>query len=253
MKTISIVKKDFNSVLITVDGVSSKLTVMSFNTYAGVGDVCCLCISSANKKYELNLDPSVDTITIGETLFDGTGAELAAAIDTHMEQDLSVSQVVIYQRKTILTHAQILTLNTTPVILVPAPGEGKLLVLQKAIWSKTEHTTSYTGWGQADVILIAYEGGQIDASHGAYDMNALPGQGYSALGALLGNISGLENSSWVDYPTGISTDELINLPVIDKNGAGKNKAFVTYCSPTITGGHADNTIEVTVFYSIVDL
>lgn len=254
MKTVSLLKKDFNSLIVTVDGTITPLVIVNANVYISADEIVTLSISSPDKKFELNLDASEDDITISGSAFEGTAAELKTAIESDISSGLVSSQVVIYQRKTILTHAQILALSETPVELVPAPGEGKLLVLQKAIWAKKEHTAPYAGWSQGDVILIIYQGGEIDASHGAYDMNAIPGSGYSALGALLANLSGLENSTWVDYPASISNDELVNLPLIDKNGVGENKAFMAiHYSSTLTGGHADNTIEVTVFYSIVDL
>lgn len=247
MKTISIVKKDFNSVVITVDGVESKLTVMSFNTYAGVGDVCCLCISSANKKYELNLDPSVDAITIGETLFDGTGAQLAAALDDHLDQDLSVSQVVIYQRKTILTDAQIKALPTTFIEVVPAAGEGKMVLLHNALIRSNQTAGVYTNVDTNTNMFIAFSdeaGGWQDHASNPFIFLSASSDRFAILSSPISAYTIAPNSDIMPpYIAQSFTNSFNNVGlvlVIDNAG-------------DLTGGNAANTLEVTVFYSIVDL
>lgn len=55
-----------------------------------------------------------------------------------------------------LSSADILALNTTPKELLPAPGVGKVLILDQIVYSYTYGTTQYTGGG---IIRPVWRGG----------------------------------------------------------------------------------------------
>jgi hypothetical protein len=161
-------------------------------------------------------------------------------------------QIPIFKRKTILTDAQIKALPTTPVELVPAPGAGKILIFQGAVYHKKAMAAAYTGIQPYDGIYIA-----------------------------IGTSQGVEGGFWDDPDSSLadftellgtspSTDYFYHsLPLISMVGNyqrarqisfdnnGVNQPFRLIWggggSDPLTGGDASNTMEVTVFYSIVDL
>lgn len=64
----------------------------------------------------------------------------------------------VAERRTVtLTTAQVLALNTTPVVLVPAPGTGKSISIDEVVFkAPAAGTTAYTG---ANAIEIRYTDG----------------------------------------------------------------------------------------------
>lgn len=153
--------------------------------------------------------------------------------------------VTVYQRKTTLTDAQIKALPTTPVELVPAPGADKLLAISKiAVGRLNDSGGIYTNLDDtaASFFTVAFgEGYDDDASYNFLNLDSMIGNDLSTFGS--GSVL-----IWHSY--NIESFQRV-LPVVINKGlfchVGNNGLG------DFTGGHASNTLEVTVFYSIVDL
>lgn len=142
-----------------------------------------------------------------------------------------------------LTNAQILTLPSTPVELVAAPGTGKALIFFGAFF-ETTYATDYSNvhadsrgviananWGRDHSTLIK--------TNGLFTVTS--GIGFLPPVAIQDTLAG-----WESYLLGINgmgskTDTGFFLHV-DNAGNGD-----------FTGGNAANTLEITIFYYIVDL
>lgn len=165
-------------------------------------------------------------------------------------------EVVVYQLKTVLTDAQIKALPTTPVQLVPAPGAGKILIFHSAVVSKPAFTTPYGNTADFDGIYI----GLVDSGVDRGWWKDSSSNGLDDLGQLLGSA---DNSARIFYDgvatdiAGTALDSIFQRArTISFNGNGINQPLNILgqtSNGNFTGGHASNTLEVTVFYSIVDL
>lgn len=148
------------------------------------------------------------------------------------------SVVTVYQLKTTLTDAQIKALPTTPVELVPAPGVGKELTIHQATFNLNlvGAYTIETG-KEVDLVLVSED-------FGIEFTNYLPLQ-VGSVGRFRANTTILtqSNGGW-GYQQFSVSDALNNQSVV----------LTGYYNGTpIAGGDPSNTLEVTVFYSIVDL
>lgn len=156
--------------------------------------------------------------------------------------------IAIKSRKTILTDAQIKSLSDGQITLVPPPGEGKILVFNGAIWNKKPFIAGYDGFLNMDAITIYYDTIENNLDEGLFTDDYY---NISSLGELLGNPDPV---IFYDKPyTKVLQEGYLQL--IRMTGA-ENKALVTGSynfGSAWTGGHSDNTIEVTVYYSVVSL
>lgn len=203
--------------------------------------------------YSCLINPAVDTITINGTPFSGTAAALKTAIrDGILTLAPGVTAVTVYQRKTILTDAQIKALPTTPVELVPAPGDGMFLFVHNIVVKKQALVANYTNMSQYDQIYVQYGSDGTVISYGFNWDNDRP---VTDLLQLLTNDQGgnrifrLPLKNTIQAPAGA-------MEVIGAEGTWLNRAVHMLAYSTLgnwTGGDPANTIEITVFYSIVDL
>lgn len=126
------------------------------------------------------------------------------------------------ERRTLINHTQALALRATPVTLVPAPGAGKAIVIDRVTLVFDVTTTGYTE--SAANIAIEYSGGS--------------------------DILTIETTGFIDQATDqvrvASPAEALATPVANEavqalnNGAGE-----------WTGGNAANTLSINVEYHIV--
>jgi hypothetical protein len=153
-------------------------------------------------------------------------------------------QLQIFQRQTILTDAEIKALPTTPIVLVPAPGVGKAI-----------HAPVVSGFGSC---ILRFS---RTADYTNLDTSAKPtfkiGVGdngdteYGSNGdmALL-----ITTGGWVltNYDLfGLQSGPLLNLA--DWENQPLYFSLYNAALGNLTGGHVDNSLSVTVTYSIVDV
>jgi hypothetical protein len=149
-------------------------------------------------------------------------------------------QIPIFKSKVILTDSQIKGLTTSDghVILVPAPGAGKSVHIYKAIL-----VTKFT----AGVYVAA-------------EIAAGPFLGMQTAPASVVKLTKDADCTWLfenaveDGLAELVTNDLLS----DNKSSFENRPVVVYIQPAggvdeLSGGNAANTLEVTVFYSIVDL
>jgi hypothetical protein len=201
------------------------------------------------------VDADTDTITINGDAFSGTAAELKE----QLEEDIfsgagsSATEVVMYQLKTVLTHAQILGLATgTSVELVPAQGAGKLIYYHGATVRRPAFTAPYV-ISEFDKLYIEYtgSGGWVDQVFN-YDTGTSPT--VNSLNFLLASNTGSDrvyfnNQNVESHPEYGS----VPTPILVADATNVGLSLRAEPIDTWSGGHADNTLEVTVFYSVVDL
>lgn len=165
------------------------------------------------------------------------GALVVATDGDHIETDTTLAK--IYQKTTTLTDAQIKTLPTTPVELVPAPGASKRLafffgVAVSSVVANYDLPASIFWWviagsadGNDEVSNVI--GGET-ATVGNKKVGFTPKVGAGG-GAFLGQMLG-------------SDINLPNTPLVFFDQSGE---------ADYTGGNAANTLKVTVWYAILDV
>lgn len=181
-----------------------------------------------------------DTIQIGGVGLTGTFKDKLETLKDevfYLERAAGeATTVAVLELKTTLTHAQILDMDATPIQVVPAPGANKILYYHGgAIVTKFTGTAygNINGSGSGPYIV---EEQQLNA------LNANP----DALWVLEVN----DGPTYVDLPPAA---------VQRGNYASTfiNKAFLVRAENAgggpFTGGDSSNTMEVTVYYSIIDL
>lgn len=163
-------------------------------------------------------------------------------------------EVVVYKLKTILSDAQIKTLPAIPVELVPPPGDGKFIVFHNAIFYKPAFTANYGNISDNGSINVGYLGGtSVDVGFWT-DISA----SVEAVSSLLVNNASWGNTATFQDGPSVAVIGSYYLPMTLRSGNNLiiNRSLNLFCynaDGDFTGGHVDNTIEVTVFYSIVDL
>lgn len=131
----------------------------------------------------------------------------------------------VYKRDIQLTNAQIKTLRATPVELIPTPGNSKVVVAFEAIILKETSKGAYTTGGGNNQLGFDYSSGGtfFTITGGAHDLTSA---GRKLIGSkLLGD------------ETVLRPNESIRLVYVG--------------NAELTGGHADNTLSIRIYYSIV--
>lgn len=176
------------------------------------------------------------------------GMSRGAAIAIAEQEAAASSAVVVYQQTITLTDAQIKALPTTPVEVVAAPGENRVLIPVSAMavseFSANDYTnvdaeaTMSLGWGNTVASTRAHigNGTWFDAWGG-------PGQG-RVFGFILAPTLAIRDTAIISE-TG--RQDIIDEPLtlIVNNGEPGDGNF--------TGGNVANTLQVTVLYMVVDL
>ncbi len=167
-----------------------------------------------------------------QELTQGDGIEID---DSDPANPVISAVVTVYQRKTILTDAQIKALPTTPIELVPAPGAGKTYIFHRAL------------------IVSKFTGGAYTTE----DTDPGPFIGMPGAGDIKLALSENPDAMWLftDNSEEGQADILPSAMRSNYVSEYENKPLILYTQTAInlTGGNAANTLEVTVFYSIVDL
>jgi len=162
-----------------------------------------------------------------------TANQLAAGIQT------------VYSASVTLTDAQIKALPITPVEIVPAQGAGTYIKCQSAIWEWNTEAGEYTNVLTPCYGLIAYNDAALPGASAVYDetFQGFMGSADYAIFELGPNFevdNGAPQSLWQTPATVINK----GLVATFVNGAPV-EAF--------TGGHADNFLKITVFYSVIPI
>jgi hypothetical protein len=200
--------------------------------------------------YSLKL---ADSITIDGVAFSGTLSQLKTSVQSVMPTSGGTPSVVtVYQLKTVLTDAQIKALPTTPIDVVPAPGAGKVVlptffyIIRKGLAYDNIDPDGYmyldTDMGYYGTLIANRSDESLVGLDHLLNYDAgLPGSG------MFGTLHNGKFSA--RYNTLIPTETFV-LECFE------NKAIRLSISSGIgdlTGGDSANSMEVTVFYSIVDV
>lgn len=154
----------------------------------------------------------------------------------------------ILSSKTTLTDAQIKALPTTPVALVPAPDEGKMILFHRASLL-FKRTADYTNIGNRSFLYINASdqlGGGVSqklSDYNRFEITNFLAYGADAI-ALLPAAAGTPDG-FLSYDTFYFIGTGLYLMFQNEGDEG--------AVGDLTGGDPANTLEVTVFYSIVDL
>lgn len=165
------------------------------------------------------------------------------------ETDAGENLALLEQRTVTLTDAQIKALPTTPVQIVAAPGDGRVLIFHSAVlvsnWSDANKYTNIAGSGVRE--LAVYYGAEFEnaSTKNPSVLNAF----FFGVPATMARLKPYSPSD---------TDLMVmSLVHVDAAESMYNQPFNLYCyngaSGNFTGGDAANTLKVTVFYTVFDL
>jgi len=164
------------------------------------------------------------------------------------EAPLAAAPVILRQATVILTDAQIKALPTTPVVVIPAPGVGRVAMAwacagYSQVFLHFRRTASYTNINTAATFEWYVNVHDAQAFYGnADDLNKFLGSMWYSTDVL-----------WTGNPLQVSNvggqlNEVTNYENratflwIDNQGAG-----------VLTGGHAANTLTIALTYLVLDL
>lgn len=128
------------------------------------------------------------------------------------------------QTDVIISSAQILAMNVTPITLIPAPGAGKAIILNKLVSMLDYNTIAYASVGGADDITIRYTNGA---------------------GAVIGTI---ETTGFLDQT---ADTYAVLQPAAGSTILPANAPLVAFLGGAVTTGNSP--VVVRLFYDIVDL
>lgn len=126
-----------------------------------------------------------------------------------------------------ITSAQILTLNTVPVTIIPAPAAGQAIVLDKLVIEMVRTATAYTGGGVVGPIYAGTVGTSLTA-------NTMAAADVTTGGA--GTVTRLLVASAVAGGLGITSATAVQLYAATANfaaGTGTMKVFAQYSIVTL--------------------
>jgi hypothetical protein len=127
---------------------------------------------------------------------------------------------------------------------VPAPGAGKILLLHQACLVFKFDAAGYTNAHADHYLMLAYGDWDVDASSATkLFTNGLDTRGAFVIPSVHSDASFASTTNI--FSDSSTTSVFVNAPLKLIADNSSNGDF--------TGGNAANTLEVTVFYSIVDL
>jgi len=135
--------------------------------------------------------------------------------------------------------AQIKALPTTPVELVPTPGVGKQLAFFGAMIRANATAGAYT-ISEEPYISIQTDNNEVDVSN------------YFELAPMLSG--GLESSVWAFHYVFAGSGDFDGV-FLNQGGTAENEGYVLVGQSGVnfTDGNVANTMQVTVFYAVVDV
>lgn len=141
---------------------------------------------------------------------------------------------LIFSKKTVITDAQIKSLGASPIEIIPSPGLGKQIFVQGAVYNLNTMAGAYAGTGNFELVISTEDQAIEFTNYVRLDKNASTFTAH--VSPLVQTIDGFGNQQFV------SSGSIQNLGVV----------LAGYYPEALTGGNAANTLEVTVFYSIID-
>jgi len=254
MKTFNLSKKDYNTISVVIDGLEKILSFSAFRVDQGL-DTCTLGLTCIGFGFsvEISID---DEITIAGNVFSGTLSQLKQSLISFVESNPNSSGEptvqTVYSLKTTLTDAQIKSLPTTGVELVEGPGAGKMLIAHQVFVRAKFSEGGYVGTTvQDDFLRICYGSGSIIS---ALPNNPAPvGNQFDAVFGSSADTAlflPLTNAQYNDYWTGMLA---VSIGGVENYENQNFKVKMDVAGGNLTGGNSANTLEITIFYSIVDL
>ena len=159
----------------------------------------------------------VESVAFAQSFFDVNPVN-HSRLDKANERNPDVQ---MYCRKTLLTSAQILALNTTPITLVPAPGAGRAIIPINVVARLTYNSVAYATNTSMEIRYTNGSGTVLTSA---------------SLAALL---TAVANKTQAVDMTGSEFTALPNAPIVVDVATG---------NPTA----GNSTVEFTVFYMEVD-
>lgn len=158
----------------------------------------------------------------------------------------ATDEVTILQRTVTLTDAQIKALPTTPVEVVPAPGEGKIaypiagflsIDTTEGFYENAPVTFVVVSWGDATWEALAHLETNAD----------VPFTQGGPVYLLMSQRAGISGSDLAATEISTSVEQIVNAPL--------SLYVFTEDDPAedFTGGDPANTLKVTVWYAVVDV
>ena len=111
-----------------------------------------------------------------------------------------------YEIQVPLSSVQILALNATPVTLVPAPGAGKVVVVESILLKMVTTATQYANGGALEFRYTNASGAKVTADIAAAVVTAGAGTSYTSVAGVTTSLTNVANAAIVvDNATGAFT------------------------------------------------
>lgn len=176
---------------------------------------------------------------------DGADNTLIQPSDWNDEHTIAEGYFLPRVKKVTLTNSQIKALPSTPVEIIPAPGEGKFIFPMFAVL-RVNSLQSYTNINASARVQMPIGGGAFILLKASEDPDGL-------VSGILANGNSVSLSASSLSPTSAGGIEMLigyndtigNLPL--------NIEATNAASGDFTGGDVGNSLEITVYYVIADL
>lgn len=93
-----------------------------------------------------------------------------------------------------LSSAQILALSATPVTLIPAPGAGKIIIVESIALQMTTTSTQYANGGALEFRYTNASGAKVSADIAAAVVTAAAGTSYTSVAGVTTSLTNVVNS-----------------------------------------------------------
>lgn len=154
------------------------------------------------------------------------------------------AQVVLERATVVLTDAEIKALPSTPVVVVPAAGAGRVIVPIAGAMRMNATFGAYTALATNRHIAVGYPNGNYALNPMHVFPHAAATDKFGPL-AILSDDGYGSGSSYISVSVFHNTATFDNAPLVV---TAQNEDLGDF-----TGGHPSNTLTVTVWYLLVDL
>lgn len=125
-----------------------------------------------------------------------------------------VPDLVLHEAQVALSAAQINAIRTTPVVIVPAPGAGKVVLVERVLLKMVRTATQFANGGAVELRYTDGSGAKVSADISATVVTGAAGTAYSQVAGVVTELVPVANAAVVitcataNFDTGTGTGQV---------------------------------------------